>query len=84
MKIGLLEVKTSSEVEPEVFKVRALEVGAFEVNALEDDPLEVGDLQDIIATCSSFCFVTFFFLSFFFFSFFSFIQQQNRKVLNIL
>ena len=70
MKIGLLEVKTIFEIELEVFKV----------GALEDGPLEVGDLQDITANCSSSCLGAFF-LSFFFFSF---IQQQDRKVLNIL
>ena len=76
MKIGLLEVKTISEVE---FVFCGFEVGMLEVGALGFGTLYAGNLS---STCvRSFSFPYFFF---FFFSFFSFIQQQDRNISNIV
>ena len=68
VKIGLLEVKTISEVEFVFsgFEVGMLEVGAFGVGTL-------------YASC-----VWSFSCPYFFFFFFSFIQQQDRNISNIV
>ena len=73
MKIGLLEVKTISEVE---FVFCGFEVGMLEVGASG-----VGTLYD--GNLSSTCVRSFSFPYFFFF-FFSFIQQQDRNISNIV
>ena len=76
MKIGLLEVKTISEVE---FVFCGFEVGMLEVGASGVGTLYAGNLSSICAW--SFSFPYFFF---FFFSFFSFIQQQDINISNIV
>ena len=73
MKIGLLEVKTISEVE---FVFCGFEVGMLEVGASGDVTLYDGHI--------SFTCIWSFSFPYFFFFFFSFIQQQDRNISNIV